>query len=113
MNHREAYAEEVRAPLEKETESMSEPATPIVPMNDDSDEEESNSFEQQANSIETDTLVVVSKVKKLIKEQSGLNTSQCFVNAITKRVVAGALEGVASAQKAGRKTVMGRDIGGE
>lgn len=86
---------------------MSEPATPIVPMNDDS---EGNEYEKIAKGMETETLVVVSKVKKFIKEQAGLNTSQCYVDALTTKVVAMSLEGIAKAKQAGRKTVMGRDI---
>ena len=61
---------------------------------------------------ETETLVVVSKVKKLINEQAGLKTSKCFVDALTKRVVAECMAAVESAKRDGRKTVKGRDITG-
>ena len=63
-----------------------------------------------ASTIKTDTLVVVSKAKKLIKEQSGLNTSKCAVEALTQKVVEACLQGIASAKNDNRKTVMGRDI---
>lgn len=57
-----------------------------------------------------ETLVVVSKVKKVIREKSGLNTSQCCIDALTRRITDEILKGVENAKTAGRKTVMGRDI---
>lgn len=60
--------------------------------------------------IETETLVVVSKVKKFIKEQSDFNTSKCGVEALTRKVASECLKGIENAKQAGRKTVMGRDI---
>lgn len=59
---------------------------------------------------QTDTLVVVSKVKKFIREQSGLNTSEDCINALTRKVVQECLKAIEHARTAGRKTVMGRDI---
>lgn len=111
-NHRtKAYAEEVKAPSKTEVEAASPPIqetdrTPHRTIVDDSPSQASSS----AHTIKTDTLVVVSKVKKLIKEQSGFNTSQCAVEALTKKVVAECLSGIECAKNSGRKTVMGRDI---
>lgn len=62
------------------------------------------------SSDNAETLVVVSKVKKLIRAQSGLNTSQCCIDALTRRIVDEVNKGIANAKTAGRKTVMGRDI---
>jgi len=59
---------------------------------------------------DAETLVVVSKIKRLIKTQAGLNTGQCAIEALTKKVVAELNRGIENARKAGRKTVMGRDI---
>ncbi|MBF0103847.1 MAG: hypothetical protein HQM16_00855 [Deltaproteobacteria bacterium] len=61
-------------------------------------------------SIKTDTLVVVSKVKQLIKDQSGFNTSTCCIDALTQKVVDECLKAMEHATAAGRKTVMGRDV---
>ncbi len=58
----------------------------------------------------TETLVVVSKVKALIREQSEMNTSQCAVDALTEVVVRESLRAIENARAAGRKTVMGRDF---
>lgn len=68
------------------------------------------SLAEKVDSIKTETLVVVSKVKTLIRDQSELNTSQCAVDALTKTVVAECLKAIARAKDAGRKTVMGRDF---
>lgn len=57
-----------------------------------------------------ETLVVVSKVKKLIKDQGGFNTSQCAIDALTELVAKECLNAMERAQEGGRKTVMGRDF---
>jgi len=57
-----------------------------------------------------DTLVVVSKIKKLIRDRSDFNVSQCCIDALTDKVVQECLKGIETARAAGRKTVMGRDI---
>ncbi len=57
-----------------------------------------------------ETLVVVSKVKQLIRDQSAMNTSQCAIDALTEKVVQECLRAIENAKVAGRKTVMGRDI---
>ena len=122
-NHRESWAVEMRSPSEDEFEtsateqvakreaeastSKREPQRKIVeplPLKSDSRKPDISS------SIKTDTLVVVSKVKTLIKEQSGFNTSKCCIEALTKKVVAECLAGIEEARTAERKTVMGRDI---
>ena len=66
--------------------------------------------QQSSVAIKTDTLVVVSKVKNLIRDQSGYNTSQCAVEALTDIVVRECLNAIEKANQAGRKTVMGRDF---
>ena len=63
-----------------------------------------------ADQVETETLVVVSKVKNLIRERSGFNSSQCLIDGLTRKVVEECLKGIERAKTAGRKTVMGRDL---
>lgn len=58
----------------------------------------------------TETLVVVSKVKSLIREQSEFNTSACAIDALTQKVVDECLKAIEQARASGRKTVMGRDF---
>ena len=63
-----------------------------------------------AGALQFDTLVVVSKVKELIRNRSTFSTSQCCIDALSKRGADECLTGIESAKAAGRKTVMGRDI---
>jgi len=57
-----------------------------------------------------DVLVVTSKVKKLIKEKGGMNTSAETVDILSKAIERLCLKGIESAKADGRKTVMARDI---
>lgn len=132
MNHREAWAEERTSPSKDQYEASldtgassktteRQPMRKVVqPASSQGNQSQSSSpqssasqstpAELKASQIKTDTLVVVSKVKNLIKEQSGFSTSQCCVDALTRKVVAECLKGIEYAKKAERKTVMGRDI---
>jgi hypothetical protein len=122
-NHRESWAEEASAPSREEFALDSEESsdskilettrapkrsvvsgmapverTPITPL-------------QSSRPAPTvDTLVVVSKVKAFIRDQSEFNTSQCFIDALTNRVVQECSKAISQARAAGRKTVMGRDV---
>jgi histone H3/H4 len=58
----------------------------------------------------TDVLIVTSKVKKLIKEKGGMNTSSETIDILSKAIEQLCLKGVDSAKADGRKTVMARDI---
>lgn len=58
----------------------------------------------------SDVLVVTSKVKKIIKEKGGMNTSAATIDVLSKAVEKLCLKGVESAKADGRKTVMDRDI---
>ena len=64
----------------------------------------------EKSEFEVETLVVVSKVKQFIRERSGMNTSQCCIDALTQKICKEALLAVERAQSSGRKTVMGRDV---
>ena len=57
-----------------------------------------------------DHLIVISKVKKFIKEQQGLNVSSNFFGKVEGDIRQSILEAVDTAKKMGRKTVMGRDF---
>lgn len=57
-----------------------------------------------------EVLVVTSKVKKLIKEKGGCNTSAETIDVLSKAVEQLCNRGVESAKADGRKTVMARDI---
>ena len=59
----------------------------------------------------SEVLIVASKVKKLIKDKSGMNTSASAVDALSKLVEREVLRAVERAQADKRKTVMDRDFG--
>lgn len=58
----------------------------------------------------SDVLVVASKVKKVIKEKAGMNTSQETIDRLSQAVLRLIERGIENAQADKRKTVMGRDI---
>ncbi len=68
------------------------------------------SIASSSESSDAETLVVVSKIKKYVRAQSGLNTGQCAVDALTRKVCDEISRGIENARQAGRKTLMGRDI---
>jgi histone H3/H4 len=57
-----------------------------------------------------ETLVVVSKVKKFIKEKSEMNTSASTMEALTAIVERECLKAIEKAKANNRKTVMDRDF---
>ena len=58
----------------------------------------------------SDILVVTSKVKKMIKEKSGLSTSASLVDALSNKVAMMCETAIEKAKQDGRKTVMDRDL---
>lgn len=60
---------------------------------------------------ETQVLVVASKVKKLIKDKSGMNTASAVMEALSKVIERECLRAIEKAQADKRKTVMDRDFG--
>ena len=117
-NHRQAWAEEVTSPSQSAFETEVNSNTTILKKEAEVDrvprrrvvEDSDAVIRKESSNIKTDTLVVVSKVKALIKEQSGFSTSQCCIDALTKKVVDEALKAIVKAENAERKTVMGRDV---
>ncbi len=55
-------------------------------------------------------LVVASKIKKHIKDKSGMNTSATVMDSLTQIVEKACKDAVENAKKEGRKTVMDRDF---
>jgi hypothetical protein len=117
-NHRESSALEERAPSkaqflreqsDQQEKTMSDTTNKRVIVRPSVDEEGSGGV-APVQLMEVDSLVVVSKVKKLIRDQSSFNTSQCAVDALTQVVVKECLRAIESAKANGRKTVMGRDF---
>lgn len=57
----------------------------------------------------SETLVVISKVKKMIKDK-GMNTSASAIDALSILIERLCVKAIANAEKAKRKTVMDRDF---
>ncbi|MEM7261515.1 MAG: hypothetical protein AAF488_05945 [Planctomycetota bacterium] len=57
-----------------------------------------------------ETLVVVSKLKKYIKEQGGMNTAGSVGAALSDKIRNMCIEAIEAAKQDGRKTVMDRDF---
>lgn len=126
-NHRDAWAEEERSPSRTEYEAEmreSEPggggAQPREPVRKIVNSTATSapftgpsspsSVTGTGKQIKVETLVVVSRVKDLVRDQSEFNASQCFIDALTQKVVTECLNAIEKAKVAGRKTVMGRDV---
>ena len=57
-----------------------------------------------------ESLIVISKVKKFIKEKGDFNTSSGFFEPLNQDIVKACRDAVSHTQKLGRKTVMGKDF---
>jgi histone H3/H4 len=60
--------------------------------------------------LSMESLIVISKVKKFIKEKADMNTSANFFEPLNNDIVKACRDAMAHAQKLGRKTVMGKDF---
>ncbi len=58
----------------------------------------------------SETLVVVSKIKKFIKEQGEMNTSGSAIEALSKIVEKECSKAIINAKESKRKTVLDRDF---
>lgn len=57
-----------------------------------------------------DILVVASKVKKFVREKSGMSTSAEILEGLSQKVEQICLDAIEKARADGRKTVKGRDL---
>jgi len=117
-NHRTSFAEEALSPTREAFMSGHEENNEIgsrepqrhvvsdVAMNDGSPA----ALRAATLAESSDALIVVSKVKKLVREEGDLNTSECAIKALTQKVIEECLKGIERAKSSGRKTFMGRDI---
>lgn len=118
-NHREAWAEENTTPskaefiAEQAVESGDRP--PLKKVFSPSMSALSGvaeSIRAPAKDGPPETLVVVSRVKDIVKARGGdFSASQCFIDAVSAIVHRETLKAIEKAKAAGRKTVMGRDVG--
>jgi histone H3/H4 len=59
---------------------------------------------------EAEILIVVSKLKKYIRERSGMNTSDAVADVLSEHVRAICDDAIRTAAADGRKTVLDRDV---
>ena len=104
--HREAYAEERTSPLSGEEREQPSRIGDVSERRGTMTEEKNAGNDGE----KVETLVVVSRVKQFIRENAALNTSQCAVDALSKKVSEICLTAIERAKGSGRKTVMGRDV---
>ena len=115
MRHRDAWAEEKRAPSEAEwarENAEREAAKPAVSSAPRADSSPSSSapVELHDENLPHDILVVVSKLKAYVRARSGMNTSDSVMEVLSERLRRLCDEGIRSAADDGRKTVMDRDF---
>lgn len=66
--------------------------------------------ENDHSQVETDVLVVVSKVKKYIKDKGDMNTGGAVMDILTEHIISICDKSIENARLAGRKTVLDRDV---
>ena len=117
MNHREAWAEERRAPTreawqrEQAEEAASARAASAAPAAAQVREPQRRAVPTPpSSSTAREVLVVVSKLKSYVRERSGMNTSDGVMELLSDRLRALCNEAIRTAQRDGRRTVMERDF---
>ncbi len=121
MNHREAWAEERRAPTreawrrEQEAEAAgaqkpSPPPRAPAPSHSPPPRPQSPVRAPPPPEVPEEILVVVSKLKAYVREKSGMSTSDAVADLLSERLRRLCDEAIRRAQRDGRKTVMERDF---
>jgi hypothetical protein len=105
LNHRDAGAFEKVAPKTREEPKEESPTPPRKTQGGPS-----VSGTASGQDIDTEILVVVSKVKSYIRDQSDMNTSDSVSSILTKHVIRIADKAMENAQRSMRKTVLDRDV---
>jgi len=119
MNHREAWAEERRAPTreawlrEQAEEAASAAAASAAPASSPPREPQRRPVapaRSQPSPPAREVLVVVSKLKSYVRERSGMNTSDAVMELLSDKLRALCDDAMRTAQRDGRRTVMERDF---
>ena len=93
-------------PADRKTSSSSHP----FPVNPPSDSQTNTVIDLHEVTQPHDILVVVSKLKKYVRERSGMNTSDSVMKVLSDHLRALCDEGIRNSARAGRKTLMDRDF---
>jgi hypothetical protein len=108
LRHRDAWSVESRAPSREEWASAKHADDAPAPVRRVVAPEPS--APAAARDVDRDVLVVMSKVKKYIRDRAGLNTSDAVAEILSNHVRALCDAAVRAAGQAGRKTVLDRDF---
>jgi histone H3/H4 len=116
MRHRDAWAEQERAPTraQAEAELAKEASANAAATGPAATPERRRIVGQVASAtvpepVEKDVLVVVSKLKKFVKDRSGMSTSDGAIAVLSDHLRWLSVEALRKAAEDGRKTVMDRD----
>jgi len=116
LRHREAWAEEQRAPTRvewerrpREDDARQPEAAPVPAVRGAAARADDHAI---GGGVPRDVLVVVSKLKLYIRGRAGMNCSDGVVDVLSDRLRALCDEAIERARAAGRKTVLDRDFGG-
>jgi hypothetical protein len=109
LRHREAWAVEERAPSRAEWEAELA-AQKELPAPAAATTATTATPAELAEVADRDILVVVSKMKKYIKDRSGMNCGDAVAQVLSDHVRALCNEAIRAAAQEGRKTVLERDL---
>jgi hypothetical protein len=131
LRHRDAWAVDARAPTkdawEKELAASpppppapapAQPAAPVVrrvvgeppTANPPAPGAAAGAALQLSDAVDKDVLIVVSKMKKYIKDRAGMNCGDAVVDLLSEHVRAICDEAIRAAARDDRKTVLERDV---
>jgi hypothetical protein len=126
LRHRDAWAVEARAPTKEAWEQelaamppeaapppVSAPAAPVAPrkvVGAASPSTAAAAEGLQLAEAEREILIVVSKMKKYIKDRSGMNCSDAVAEVLSEHVRALCDDSIRAAARDERKTVLDRDV---
>jgi histone H3/H4 len=122
LRHRDAWAEEKRAPSREQWEKQQAEESHVEKASDSAasasvrrvvkperEPDEPYDVELSERDIPKDILIVASKLKNYIRARSGMNTSESVLRVLSDRVRELTDDAIRKAGQDGRKTVMDRD----
>jgi histone H3/H4 len=110
LRHREAWAEEQRAPLEREPDPAPGPGEAPRSSRRSVVREAGKTARADDSDVPREILIVASRLKAYIQARAGLKTSNDVMAALSDHVRSIADEAIDAAQRAGRQTVLERDV---
>lgn len=110
LRHREAWAEEQTAPSRREAEAAADAAETPRSSRRSVVREAGKTARTDASDVPREILIVASRLKAYIQARAGLKTSNDVMAALSEHVRRIADEAIDAAQRAGRQTVLERDV---